>query len=191
MKDPSYGTDKAGSYVVAITRAPSDSNTMWVGTRIGRLFISTNANAATATSVDFTRIDTSAQPSRFISGIAVDPKNPYHAFVSFSGYDAYTPATTGHVFEVWYNPNTKTATWKNLSYNLGDAPITSIAFDGQEGDLYVANDFGVLLLRNHSQHWSNAAPGLPMVAVYGLTISPKGHVLYAATHGRGAWKLKL
>lgn len=190
LVDSTYGTDKAGSYVVAITRAPSDKSTLWTATRRGRLFISTNADAA-ASSVNFTRLDTSAQPTRFISGIAVDPQNPYHAFVSFSGYDAYTPTTTGHVFEVWYNPTTKAATWKDISHNLGDAPITSIAYDSATGDLYAANDFGVLILRKHSDHWSNAAPGLPMVAVYGLTLSSNGHVLYAATHGRGIWRLNL
>ena len=30
-----------------------------------------------------------------------------------------------------------------------------------------------------------------MVEVAGLTIVPSARVLYAATHGRGAWKLKL
>jgi hypothetical protein len=29
------------------------------------------------------------------------------------------------------------------------------------------------------------------VAVYGLTISSSSRVLYAATHGRGAWRLNL
>jgi hypothetical protein len=32
---------------------------------------------------------------------------------------------------------------------------------------------------------------LPTAAVYGLTLSQSGNVLYAATHGRGAWKLTL
>ena len=44
--------------------------------------------------------------------IAVDPGNPYHAFVSFSGYNAYTPTTPGHVFDVTYDPASGTATWK-------------------------------------------------------------------------------
>jgi hypothetical protein len=32
---------------------------------------------------------------------------------------------------------------------------------------------------------------LPSVAVYGLTLSESAHVLYAATHGRGAYALSL
>ncbi|TMF41364.1 MAG: hypothetical protein E6I32_20595 [Chloroflexi bacterium] len=186
----SFGSDKGGGFVVALTRAPSAENVLWTATRLGRLFISTNADAPAA-SVAFTRIDTAAQPNRFISGIAIDPANPYHAFVTYSGYNAYTPTTPGHVFDVTFDPASGKATWKDISYNLGDAPITGIASDGSRGDLYIATDFGVSLLPSGASTWSDAAPGLPMVAVYSLTISTSGRVLYAATHGRGAWRLNL
>ncbi|GCE28928.1 hypothetical protein KDA_44120 [Dictyobacter alpinus] len=190
LVDQTYGTDKGGSYVVAITRAPSDNQTLWTATRRGRLFISQNANAA-AKDVAYTRLDTAAQPTRFISGISVDPKDPNHAFVTYSGYSAYTPGTPGHVFEVRYNPTTKAATWKDISYDLGDQPITGVAFDGVTGDLYVATDFGVGRLKANHNHWRPAASGLPIVAVYSLTLSNNGRILYAATHGRGAWSLDL
>ncbi|HEY6409056.1 MAG TPA: hypothetical protein VIY29_16465 [Ktedonobacteraceae bacterium] len=192
LTSTSFGADKTGSgnYVVAISQSRANENVLWAATRFGRLFISTNADAPSA-AVSFTRIDTAAQPNRFISGIAVDPKNPYHAFVSFSGYSAYTPTTPGHIFDVTYDPTTGKATWKDISYELGDAPITSIAYDDSKGDAYIATDFGVSVLTANSTSWAPAAPGLPMVAVYGLTISTTSRVLYAATHGRGAWRLNL
>ena len=142
----------------------------------------------------FYRIDTAATPTRFVSGIAVDPANPNHAYVSFSGYDAYAIAsgtTTGKVFEVTYNPTTHTATWTNRDYNLGDQPITDIALDAHSGDLFVSTDFGVNTLRAGATQWVPAAGSLPPVAVYGLTIDSKARMLYAATHGRGAWRLDL
>lgn len=190
-----YGPDKTGSYIVSLTRAPSNTGTLWAGTRIGRLFISQNADAADPNAVTFKRIDTPNTPTRFISGIAVDPKDPNHAFVSFSGYNAYAAAAgtaTGHVFEVRYDPTHGTATWTDISGNLGDQPITGIAFDGASNGVFVATDFGVLRLVGHGA-WLPAASGLPLVAVYGLTLaSSGGHtVLYAATHGRGAYSLKL
>ncbi len=190
LTDSSYGPDKSGGYVAAISRASGVTNVLWVATRPGRLFISTNADAPAAT-VAFTRLDTSAQPGRFISGIAVDPANPYHAYVTFSGYNAYTPNTPGHVFDVTYDPTTGKATWKDISYDLGDMPVTGVAFDNQTGNLYIATDFGVAMLPSGGASWQTAAPGLPMVAVYGLTISTSARVLYAATHGRGAWRLEL
>lgn len=202
----SFGTDKLASpssqnYVVALTRASAASdpqgNILWAATRQGRVFISTNAGKTTQpANVTFTRIDNSTTPTRFVSGISVDPANPYHAFVSYSGYDAYAQAAgtaTGHVFEVTVDPRTMTATWNNLSYDLGDQPITGIAYDGTGGNLYVSTDWGVLQLfqRGHNTSWKQAAPGLPLGAVYGLTIAPTGRVMYAATHGHSVWALDL
>jgi hypothetical protein len=194
----SFGTDKnpgSTGYVVATERAPSDNGTLWVGLRRGRVFVSTNADNATPGSVTFDRIDipvgdTGETPTRFVSGIAVDPTHPNHAFVSFSGYDAYNPDAPGHVFDVTYHPGTHDATWTDISHNLGDQPITDIALD-TNGDLYASTDFGVDVLPNGTTTWVPASTGLPTVAVYGLTIDRAGRVLYAATHGRSAWMLNL
>jgi hypothetical protein len=192
-----FGTDKnpgPSGYVVATRRAAGDNGTLWVGLRRGRVFVSSNANNATPSAVTFYRIDSGATPTRFVSGIAVDPANPNHAYVSFSGYNAYATAAgtaTGHVFEVTYNPTTHAAIWKKIDYNLGDQPVTDIALDAVTGDLFVSTDFGVDILKPHDNEWEPAAGGLPPVAVYGLTIDSNVGVLYAATHGRGAWKLAL
>ena len=192
-----FGTDKnpgATGYIVATERAPSDRGTLWAGLRRGRVFVTSNAETPTPSSVTFYRIDTPATPTRFVSGIAIDPANPNHAYISYSGYNAYATASgtaTGHVFEVTYNPGTHTATWTNRDYNLGDQPITDIALDGNSGDLFVSTDFGVNLLRPGDAQWVPAAGSLPPVAVYGLTIDSNARILYAATHGRGAWRLDL
>src|SRR5580765_6512534 len=192
-----FGADKtpgSAGYIVAVERAPSDLGTLWAGLRRGRVFVTSNADTPTAASVAFYRIDSAATPERFVSGIAVDPANPNHAYVSFSGYNAYATASgtaTGHVFEVTYNPNSHTAVWTNIDHNLGDQPITDIALDWNTGDLFVSTDFGVNTLHASDTKWVPAAGGLPPVAVYGLTIDSNARVLYAATHGRGAWKLDL
>ena len=182
------GDIKGTGYIVALQRSPSDTGTLWAGTRRGRVWLSKNAHAAPA-SVSFMRVDTPSQPRRFVSGIAVDPTNSNHAWISFSGYEAYTPTTPGHVFEVTVQGGT--ATWKDLSFNLGDQPITGIARDDLTGDLFVATDFGVATLPSGRTTWVPAGGHLPPVAVYGLTIDSHARVLYAATHGRSAWRLKL
>jgi hypothetical protein len=83
------------------------------------------------------------------------------------------------------------AVWKDLSSNLGDQPITGIARDEVTGDLFVSTDFGVDMLPSGGTTWVSAGVNLPPVAVYGLTIDSGARVLYAATHGRSAWKLDL
>ena len=182
-------SDKGTGYVVATERAESDSQTLWAATRRGRVFVSKNAGAASA-SVTFKR-STPAR-SRGASSADLDRSRQRQPRVGlFSGYNAYTPATPGHVFEVTYNPGTGNAVWTDRSYNLGDQPITSVAFDSSTGDVFASTDYGVLMLQRGGSNWSPAAANLPPVAVYGLTIDTDARLLYAATHGRGIWRLQL
>jgi hypothetical protein len=185
--------DRSGGNVAAIERAPSDSSTLWAATSTGRVFISKNADATPAGSVTFTRLDGLAanDPGRFVSGIYVDPANPNHAWVSYSGYNFNTPAQPGHVFEVTYNQGAGTATWTDISTNVGDLPVTDVVRDDTTGDLYASNDFGVMMLPSGTTTWVAAGTGMPMVEVAGLTIVPGARKLYAATHGRSAWQLTL
>jgi hypothetical protein len=182
--------------VVSVVRAESDKGTLWAATRRGRVFITKNADAGSTGAVAFTRLDSksTATPNRFVSGIAIAPSNSNHAYVSFGGYNAVTPSTPGHVFEVTYVPATGKTTWTSLDRGvgpLGDLPVTSLALDNVTGRFYAATDFGVLSQLGNSGFWTTAAAGLPTAEVSGLTIDQKSRVLYAATHGRAVWSLKL
>jgi hypothetical protein len=195
LTSSSLGT-LSGGVVAAITRAPCDTETLWTATSRGRVFVSKNADASDATKVTFTRIDILAanSPGRFVSGIYVDPRRPNHAWISYSGYNFNTPSQPGHVFEVSYDPDAGTATWTDLDGGtgpMGDLPVTALVRDDPTGDLYAATDFGVLRLAAGGNAWQTAGSGLPMVDVPGLTISTHARVLYAATHGRGAYVLQL
>jgi len=197
------GTTRSGGNVAAIARTTSDTGTMWTATTTGRVFISKNADNSSASAVTYARLDNmpsaSASPGRFVSGISIDPANPNHAWLSYSSYSAFTPATPGHVFSVTYDPTANggagDATWVSLDGSgptaFPDFPATSIAYDTNTGDFYVSNDWGVLRLPSGSPDWAVAGTGLPMVEIAGLTIVPSARKLYAATHGRSAWQLTL
>jgi hypothetical protein len=185
--------NRGGNAVSALRRQSTNSGTLWAATGTGRVFISDNADASAA-SVVWNRIDpnptATRNPNRFVTGIAVDPANPHHAWIVYSGYNFNTPAQPGHVFEVTWN-GTGAATFLDVSYDLPDLPITDVAFDDVTGDLYASSDFGVMRLRAGSATWTVAGTGLPKVEVPSLTIVPEQRLLYAATHGRSAWSLKL
>ena len=209
------GGPSGASYVVAIERAKTNNGTLWAGTRRGRIWVTKNADSTNAAAVlqepdccgtgfnerqsdvEFDRVDTPLQPRRFPSGISVDPRDPTGntAYISFSGYEAYTPGQPGHVFKAVYNPATGTATWIDLSGNLGDLPITDVELDAPSGDLYAAYDWGVLRLPAGGTNWVEADRGLPEVAIYELSQAnipgTSKRVIYAATHGRGAYRLIL
>jgi hypothetical protein len=196
-----YGGGRAGTATSWVQRTKTNNNTVWAATNTGRLFITRNARCGTAkdaSCVKWTRLDTlpsaSNSPERFISGITIDPGNPNHAWVAYSGYNAATPTTPGHVFEVTFDPVRVDATWKNLNVEgfNGDLPITALVRDDVTGDLYAGTDFGVLRDKGSaSGAWSVAGKGLPPVEVPGLAIASSARILYAATHGRSAWALLL
>ena len=183
------------NYVVAVARSTTDTGTLWAATRTGEVFVSHNADAANPAAVTFTRIDTLAPnaPRRFVSGIAIDPANANRAWLSYTGYSARTPTTPGHVFEVTVAG--AAATWTSLDDGtlapLGDVPVNGIARDDATGELYIATDFSVLRRVRGTSHWHLAAPGMPMVEVSGLTLDSSSRLLYAATHGRGGFRLSL
>ncbi|HSP18757.1 MAG TPA: hypothetical protein VLQ79_04535, partial [Myxococcaceae bacterium] len=187
----SFGADKSGGYVIALQRSTGDTDTLWTATSRGRVLVSLNANAPDPASVGFSRVDTAAMPRRAVSGIAIDPADPRHAWVAFTGYGAYTPTARGHVYELRVPPGGGAVSVIDLSGNLGDMPVTALVRDSGSGDLYAGTDFGVLRLARGSGQWRVAASSLPKTAVYGLTLAPKGNVLYAATHGRSVWALEL
>lgn len=187
---PKYGPNRRGGAIGAIERTMSNTATLWASTSPGRVFISDNSNAA-AGSVVWNRVDPEANdPSRFISSIYIDPSNPHHAWISYSGYNVNNPTQPGHVFNVTWS-GAGPATWADISHNLPDFPVTDLVRDDLTGDLYAASDFGVMKLPNGTTTWVVSGSGLPNVEVAGLTIVPKERILYAATHGRSAWELKL
>jgi hypothetical protein len=190
------GTTLSGGNVAALARTRANAGTLWAATTTGRVFISSNADAA-ADSVIFTRLDTlpsaTAAPGRFVSSIYIDQSNPNHAWISYSGYSSLTPSTPGHVFSVTYNPVAHDATWVNLDGGtgpMGDLPVTALV-RSTRGDLFAGTDFGVLRLASGSSTWTVAGTGLPAVEVAGLTLVNGSHVLYAATHGRSVWSLRI
>ena len=177
-----------GSGVSAIAAAPSDPAVLYVGFDDGTLEVSTNATSPTPT---FTAI--SPGVSEWITHIAVSPSDPSQIALSFSSSNTHSFAVPPMVQTGWVAlTGTPTATFIDQT---GDLPVAvasnSVVVDA--GDLVVATDVGVFStpvgsLSGASTSWATAASGLPNVQVVGLTLDAAGN-LYAATHGRGIWKL--
>ncbi|MDP9045380.1 MAG: exo-alpha-sialidase [Pseudomonadota bacterium] len=193
-----------GGTVSMVTRATGDSGTLWAGTASGRVYIFKNADAIVpSTAGEFEVSDAlvanNSTPVRFVSGIAIDPLNSNHGWVSYGGYNAVSPPgqtrVPGHVFDVTWDGVAAHAVFTSLdgsgSGALGDLPINALVRDDRTGDLYAATDFAVLRRDAVSGHWHLAAKGMPMVEISSLAIDQATRVLYGATHGRGAWRLQL
>jgi hypothetical protein len=190
LSGSAYGADRAGGIIVAAERAPGDSGTLWVATSFGRLFVSMNADAA-APDVSFARIDTPSMPNRFVTRIVADRSDANAAFIAYSGFNALTPASPGHVFRAVFNPSTRLASFTSLDRDLGDLPVNTLAVDDAKGDIYAGTDFGPIVLRKGASAWELAGIGFPEALMVDVKFLPAQRLLVAATHGLGIFYLQL
>jgi uncharacterized protein (TIGR03437 family) len=181
------------SYVSAIAAHPAlDSNAnppgemVWVGTGDGLVRFTTNAGALAGAT--FTNVTAPPLPNRYVTDISLDPNDQRRAGVVYSGFNANTPATPGHVFLT----TDQGATWSNISGNLPDIPVTSIVIDPLLlNTYYVGTDLGVFQTTDGGGTWIRLSDGMPGVAVFMLRYHATTRSLVAATHGRGVYRLKL
>jgi hypothetical protein len=82
--------------------------------------------------------------------------------------------------------------WSNLSANLVNLPINTIAIDSVTGIEYVGTDVGVYYRDiSTSPFWQTYMNGLPNVIVNELEIHYASKAIRAATYGRGIWEADL
>ncbi len=134
------------------------------------------------------QVSTQGLPNRYIAGITVDPGDPAHAYAIFNGYSRrWIPGGgVGHVFETTNGGRS----WQDISTNLPD--IASDALVLEDHQLALATDLGMYTARadrGSRTVWTRLGTGLPNSSVNDVTPGPDGYI-YAATHGRGIWKLR-
>jgi hypothetical protein len=133
------------------------------------------------------QVSTAGLPNRFIAGMTVDSHNPAHAYAIFNGYSRrWIPGGgVGHVFETWNGG----VSWTDISGNLPDIASNALVID--HGKLALATDLGVFTAaegQGSTTAWSRLGTGLPNASANDVTLGPGGYI-YAATHGRGIWRI--
>ena len=181
-------THHKGSFVASITVAPSNPDVLYVGFDDGTLLVTTDAGSARPTFTDI-----SPGVPLWITHIAVSPTDQGSIALSYSDsntqYTAQPPMVVTATVDLGAEP---TASYTNITGNLPTGVASnSVLFD--HGSLVVATDVGTFYAARTDAAatvWRVAGRELPNVQVIGLTEDGQGN-LYAATHGRGVWKLTL
>jgi photosystem II stability/assembly factor-like uncharacterized protein len=139
------------------------------------VYRSTNGGASWARTV-------SGLPSRSITKLTIDPRDPNRAWATFAGItgpSVYSTVNGG-------------ALWSSSANGLPLFSAQSLLVDPTDSNtLYCGTDVGVYRSTDSGQSWSRFGSGMPAVSIDDLKVLDDGSALRAATHGRGMWELSI
>ena len=142
---------------------------MWAATSNGRVFVSKNATTPIRRASRSRGSTRRAQPSRVPVVDLRRPDEPEPRDRHVLGLRLEHADDPGSRLRRGLRPGAGTATWTDISYDLGDQPVrTTSCSTPTTGDVYVSTDFGVNRLASGTTTWVPAADGLPTVTVSGL-----------------------
>jgi len=165
--------------ITTLDISPADPQHYYAGTDDGRVWRSSDAGAS------WTNIS-AGLPLYYVTRVTADPVAPDVVYVCLSGFgqDQHSP----HVFR----SADQGATWAPIAGNLPDAPANDLVMDaGDPKTLFLATDVGVYVTSNLGGEWNVLGRGMPLQAIFDLTLHQPSRTLIAATHGRSQWKITL
>ena len=185
------------SFINQVKYSPKYQSVAIVGTNDANLWIGFNLGTGTASQanwVDVTGSNT-VLPNRPALGVALDPTVPAAGvpvgYAAVGGFNANTPATPGHVFQVTCASACGSFTWLNKTGNLPDIPVDSIivnpkfpqqVFAGSDWGLYYTNDVTAA-----SPVWFRFEDGLSHAMIWDMQIDRGATTLSVWTRSRGAY----
>ena len=155
--------------------APSDGNVIYVGRN--DLLMRSDFGGGFWQPID------GGLPNLSPTSFAVDPFDPMHVWISFSGTSAGSKV---------YESNNGGNSWTNQSIGLPNVPVNSLALNpGAVNGIYAGTDLGVFYRDDLLGAWEPFGESLPNVVVTELEVNLASGKLRAATYGRGIWQADL
>ena len=185
------------SFINQVKYSPKYQSVAIVGTNDANLWIGFNLGTGTASQANWVDVTGSnaVLPNRPVLGVALDPAVPAAGvpvgYAAVGGFNANTPATPGHVFQVTCASACGSFTWLNKTGNLPDIPVDSIianpkfpqqVFAGSDWGLYYTNDITAA-----SPVWFRFEDGLSHAMIWDMQIDRGATTLSLWTRSRGAY----
>ena len=168
----SYGT------ITTIGIAPTDKETVYVGTDDGRLWVTRDGGGT------WTRLTDPDLPDRWVTRVTVDPDDANTAWVTYSGLQVgeRDPAARAD------DHRRRRRAGGDISGNLPQAPVNDvIRHPKHRGWLYVGTDMGVFFTPNLGRIWLKVGRSFPG-AGQRHPLPRRTNTLFAATFGRSIWQ---
>jgi photosystem II stability/assembly factor-like uncharacterized protein len=170
-----------GAQISSIAVAQSDSNRVYA--TAGAQVFRTDDGGATTTWANKTA---APLPTRPITDIVVSRADRNLAYLAFGGPSGTTGAQA--VFRTGNGGDT----WTDVSGNLPAVGVNAIELDPVNPLIvYAGTDIGAFRTTDGGATWHAFDNGLPWVPVTDLYIDPAQRLLYAATMGRGMYKVPI
>ncbi len=166
--------------VSAIAVAPSNSNRVYAGAGAG--IYRSDDGGATSPWAD----KTGTLPGRPVTDIAIDRTNADRVAVTFGG------TGTGSTPQSVFLSTTGGNAWSDISNGLPNVSVNAVALDPNSANtIYVGTDVGVYRTIDLGVSWQAFDNGIPNVIISDLHVDAEDNMLYAATFGRGMYKLSI
>lgn len=168
----------------AVTVAPGDSDRVAVGTELGFIQLTERGGTADA-STKWSR----KRPRRaWVTWVAFDPEDDDTIYATYGGFGG------AHVFRSTDGGRR----WNSIdgagASGLPDIPVHVIVVDPTNTQrLFLGTDLGVFVSTDGGANWAQENAGFGNIVTESLHLQREGgaRMLYAFTHGRGAWRVRL
>jgi len=185
------------SFINQVKYSPKYQTVAMVGTNDANVWIGFNLGTGTQSQANWVDVtgNNTVVPLRPVLGIALDPTvgaaNLPVGYAAVGGFNANTPTTQGHVFQVTCAADCGSFTWVNKTGNLPDIPVDSIivnpnmpqqVFAGTDWGVYYTNDITV-----GSPTWQRFENGIPHAMVWDMQVDRGSTTLSVWTRSRGAY----
>src|SRR5205807_3414397 len=191
------GTLGNRSFINQVKYSPKFQSVAIVGTNDGNVQIGFNLGTGTQAQGNWVNVTGSnaVLPNRPVLGITLDPSvsaaNVPVGYAAVGGFNANTPTTPGHVFQVTCTANCASFTWADKTGNLPDIPVDSIIVNPKwSQQVFAGTDWGLYYTDNISAAspvWNRLHKGLPHAMIWDMQIDRGSTTLSVWTRSRGAY----
>jgi hypothetical protein len=185
------------SFINQVKYSPKYQSVAIVGTNDGNAWIGFNLGTGTQAQANWVNVtgNNTVLPNRPVLGIALDPSvsaaNLPVGYAAIGGFNANTPTTPGHVFQVTCTANCGPFTWADKTGDLPDIPVDSIIVNpNQPQQVFAGTDWGVYYTNDvtvASPTWQRFENGVPHAMVWDMQIDRGSTTLSVWTRSRGAY----
>ena len=174
-----------GARTSALAVATGDGDRVVYGLEDGTLHATADGLTAGATTPW-----SSAHPrDGFVSWTAFDPQDPLRVYATYATFGGHHLWTSGDGGVSWQAVGT------DGSRRFPNLPAHSVIVDPARSErIFVGTDLGVYVSTDGGATWATERSGFANTVVESMEIATFGNgrrVLFAFTHGRGAWRVEM